>query len=86
MVSNAVPIRALKSPRTQTIIKWFIQTCWISSLMLSVLMSLGSVILPVSRQARVGYIELYYNQTRIQKGLGYKSPGQVWFDYYRQAA
>ena len=24
--------------------------------------------------------------TRIQKGLGYKSPRQVWFDYYRQAA
>ena len=34
----------------------------------------------------IGYIELYYNQTRIQKGLGYKSPRQVWFDYYRQAA
>ncbi|WP_198330677.1 IS3 family transposase [Psychrobacter cibarius] len=32
------------------------------------------------------YIELYYNQTRIQKGLGYRSPRQVWFDYYRQAA
>ena len=32
------------------------------------------------------YIELYYNKTRIQKGLGYKSPRQVWFDYYRQAA
>ena len=32
------------------------------------------------------YIELYYNQTRIQKGLGYKSPRQVWFDFYRQAA
>ncbi|WP_252962691.1 hypothetical protein [Psychrobacter sp. PSP] len=26
------------------------------------------------------------NQTRIQKGLGYQSPRQVWFDYYRQAA
>ena len=24
--------------------------------------------------------------TRIQKGLGYKSPRQVWFDFYRQAA
>ena len=24
--------------------------------------------------------------TRIQKGLSYKSPRQVWFDYYRQAA
>ncbi|WP_457858035.1 IS3 family transposase [Psychrobacter pulmonis] len=34
----------------------------------------------------IRYIELYYNQTRIQKGLSYKSPRQVWFDYYRQAA
>ena len=34
----------------------------------------------------IGYIELYYNQTRIQKSLGYKSPRQVWFNYYRQAA
>ena len=34
----------------------------------------------------IGYIELYYNQTRIQKGLGYRSPRQVWFDFYRQAA
>ena len=34
----------------------------------------------------IRYIELYYNQTRIQKGLGYKTPRQVWFDYYRQAA
>ena len=34
----------------------------------------------------IGYIELYYNQTRIQKSLGYRSPRQVWFDYYRQAA
>ena len=34
----------------------------------------------------IGYIELYYNQTRIQRGLAYKSPRQVWFDYYRQAA
>ncbi|HCH26424.1 MULTISPECIES: IS3 family transposase [Bacteria] len=34
----------------------------------------------------IGYIELYYNQTRIQKGLGYRAPRQVWFDYYRQAA
>ena len=24
--------------------------------------------------------------TRIQKGLGYKTPRQVWFDFYRQAA
>ncbi len=34
----------------------------------------------------IGYNELYYNQTRIQKSLGYKLPKQVWFDYYRQAA
>ena len=34
----------------------------------------------------IGYIELYYNQTRIQKGLGYKSPRQMWFDFYRHAA
>ena len=34
----------------------------------------------------IRYIELYYNQTRIQKGLSYKSPRQMWFDYYRQAA
>ena len=34
----------------------------------------------------VKYIELEYNQTRIQKGLGMKSPRQVWFDHYRQAA
>lgn len=34
----------------------------------------------------IRYIELHYNQTRIQKSLGYKSPRQVWFDYYRQAA
>ena len=26
------------------------------------------------------------HQHRIQKGLGYKSPRQVWFDFYRQAA
>ena len=32
------------------------------------------------------YIETDYNQTRIQKGLGYKTPKQMWFDYYRQAA
>lgn len=32
------------------------------------------------------YIEPYYNQTRIQKGLGYRSPRQVWFDFFRQAA
>ena len=34
----------------------------------------------------ISYIELYYNQTRIQKGLGYKSPRQVWFDFCHQAA
>ena len=27
-----------------------------------------------------------HSGTRIQKGLGYKSPRQVWFDFYRQAA
>lgn len=32
------------------------------------------------------YIELEYNQRRIQKGLGMRSPRQVWLDYYRQAA
>ena len=32
------------------------------------------------------YIELEYNQTRIQKGLGYKTPRQLWFDFYHQAA
>jgi transposase InsO family protein len=40
----------------------------------------------VAISAIIGYIELYYNQTRIQKSLGYRSPRQVWFDYYRQAA
>ena len=34
----------------------------------------------------IKYIELDYNQTRIQKGLDYKTPRQVWFDFYRQAA
>ncbi len=34
----------------------------------------------------IKYIELEYNQTRIQKGLGYKTPRQMWFDFYRQAA
>ena len=34
----------------------------------------------------IDYIELYYNQTRIQKGLGYRSPRQMWFDFYCQAA
>ena len=32
------------------------------------------------------YIELYFNQTRTQKGLEYRSPRQIWFDYYCQAA
>ncbi len=32
------------------------------------------------------YIELYYNQTRIQKSLGYRSPRQMWSDFYCQAA
>ena len=32
------------------------------------------------------YIELEYNQTRIKTGLSYKTPRQVWFDFYRQAA
>lgn len=26
------------------------------------------------------------SETRIQKGLDYRSPRQVWFDFYRQAA
>ncbi len=32
------------------------------------------------------YIELDYNQTRIQKGLGMKTPRQVRLDYLRQVA
>ena len=32
------------------------------------------------------YIELFYNRQRIQKGLGFKSPAQVFQDFYRQAA
>ncbi|MGO2126478.1 MAG: IS3-like element ISPar1 family transposase, partial [Psychrobacter sp.] len=34
------------------------------------------------------FITIFEMKTRprIQKGLGYKSPRQVWFDYYRQAA
>lgn len=32
------------------------------------------------------YIELEYNQTRIQKGLGMLTPRQAWSKYYRQAA
>ena len=34
----------------------------------------------------IGYIELYYHQSRIQKSLDYKPPIQIWFDFYRQAA
>ena len=34
----------------------------------------------------IKYIELDYNQTRIQKGLGYRTPRQMWFDFYCQAA
>lgn len=34
----------------------------------------------------VKYIELEYNQTRIQKGLGFKSPRQVYYEFYRYAA
>lgn len=32
------------------------------------------------------YIEISYNRQRIQKGLGFKSPAQVFQDFYRQAA
>jgi transposase InsO family protein len=34
----------------------------------------------------VRYIEIFYNRQRIQKGLGFKSPPQVFQDFYRQAA
>ncbi|WP_201595826.1 IS3-like element ISPssp1 family transposase, partial [Psychrobacter sanguinis] len=34
----------------------------------------------------VRYIEIFYNRQRIQKGLGFKSPTQVFQDFYRQAA
>ena len=34
----------------------------------------------------IHYIGYTYSSTGIQKGLGYKSPRQVWFDFYRQAA
>lgn len=34
----------------------------------------------------IRYIELEYNQIRIKKGSGYKTPRQMWFDFYRQAA
>ena len=32
------------------------------------------------------YIEIFYNRQRIQKGLGFKSPTQVFEDFYHQAA
>lgn len=34
----------------------------------------------------IEYIELEYNQMRIQKGLGMRSPRQVRFDYFKQSA
>jgi len=34
----------------------------------------------------IGYIELYYNQTIIQKSLGYRSPRHMWFNFYHQVA
>ena len=34
----------------------------------------------------VKYIELEYNQTRIQKGLDFKSPRQIYDEFYRYAA
>ena len=34
----------------------------------------------------IKYIELDYNQVRIQQSLGMRSPRQVWVDFYRQAA
>ena len=34
----------------------------------------------------VRYIEIFYNRQRIQKGLGFKSPTQVFVDFYHQAA
>ena len=34
----------------------------------------------------VRYIEIFYNRQRIQKGLGFKSPTQVFEDFYHQAA
>ena len=33
----------------------------------------------------IKYIELYYNQTRIQKSLGYRSPTHKWFDFHYHA-
>ncbi|MDM1022172.1 IS3 family transposase, partial [Acinetobacter sp. VNK23] len=32
------------------------------------------------------YIELFYNQRRIQKGLDFKTPNQMAEDFYRLAA
>ena len=32
------------------------------------------------------YIEIFYNRQRIQKELGFKSPVEVFQDFYRQAA
>lgn len=32
------------------------------------------------------YIELFYNQQRIQKGLNFKTPNQVAEDFYKSAA
>jgi len=34
----------------------------------------------------IKYIELDYNQVRIQQSLGMRSPRQVWVDFCRQAA
>ena len=34
----------------------------------------------------IKYIKLEYNQTRIQKGLGFKSPRQIYNEFYRKAA
>ena len=64
--------------------------------MLSVLFSPNSVLTPIYhkvyeiRQQAIAdvtrYIEIFYNRQRIQKGLGFKSPAQVFQDFYRQAA
>ena len=54
MVSNAVATNALKLPPTPITTSWFIQTYWISSLMPSVLMNLGSVTLLISGHMRAG--------------------------------
>ena len=34
----------------------------------------------------IKYIGLDYNQTRIQKCLGYRMPRQMWFNFHCQAA